>query len=290
MRREPRTGKWITHKACVFCGGKPLTKEHILGDWLKAHVPRLAEWTLHTVSSGSPMMIDGQAVTLEVIERGFSYRSGNPASRSLKIVCGPCNSGWMSRIQDRAKPILVPLLRNAWAREMSTEDRETLATWCALTTTVNEYSHEATRKVSVASRRHLMTMGRMPAGWRVWVGRLDAGGWEGLSHLGWDCTEADAGDPRGVSSSVDLEPHDGQVTAWCLNNVFLLTFFSNPEVPLVDFDAFAREHGLIALWPAVETKFGRPRRGLTWVNADDATRALVKELPWQPRRAWEALP
>jgi hypothetical protein len=35
---------------------------------------------------------------------------GDPRSRRLQIVCGPCNNGWMSDLQTAAKPTLVPLI------------------------------------------------------------------------------------------------------------------------------------------------------------------------------------
>jgi hypothetical protein len=41
---------------------------------------------------------------------GPLHRKGDARSQKLKVVCKACNSGWMSELQDRTKPVLLPLL------------------------------------------------------------------------------------------------------------------------------------------------------------------------------------
>jgi hypothetical protein len=40
----------------------------------------------------------------------------DPLSSQVRVVCGPCNSGWMSQLQNQAKPFLTPLFEGALTR------------------------------------------------------------------------------------------------------------------------------------------------------------------------------
>jgi hypothetical protein len=44
------------------------------------------------------------------VSKVVEWRAGDTHSRTIKRVCKSCNSGWMSRLQQAAKPILVPML------------------------------------------------------------------------------------------------------------------------------------------------------------------------------------
>jgi hypothetical protein len=87
---------------CIFCGGRPLTREHIWPDWFRAHLPR----TLPFYHSGRIVLNEDNTKT-----HSSKKTSGDPKSRKLRIVCNKCNNEWMSGVQNAAKPILIPLLR-----------------------------------------------------------------------------------------------------------------------------------------------------------------------------------
>jgi hypothetical protein len=78
-------------KGCVFCGGKPLTLEHVWPQWLANTLP----W-----------------------ERTVTYRDALRNGEweaplfSLKVrrVCASCNSGWMSELEIAAKRMVTELI------------------------------------------------------------------------------------------------------------------------------------------------------------------------------------
>jgi len=63
--------------------------------------------------------------------RTHKPRHGHPTTLKLKVVCKPCNNGWMSGIEAAAKPSLEPML--AGKRILLDQRAQmNLATWAAL--------------------------------------------------------------------------------------------------------------------------------------------------------------
>src|SRR5829696_3903951 len=102
---------------CIFCGAAGLTKEHILANWLRRYIPR--EKTSYSQHR------DSACNTKEETVRKLS---GDPHSRSVKVVCRTCNNGWMAKLQEQAKPILLPLLR-AQSAFLGPREQGAVATW-----------------------------------------------------------------------------------------------------------------------------------------------------------------
>ena len=145
-------------RTCIFCGGRGLTKEHIWPRWLHAYIP--PELKEH-------------AVRLEVnwpdrAETSIVKRQGDTQSRTVRRVCVNCNGGWMSALQERAKPIIVPLL-SACRGVLTRKQQTTLAAWAAMTTMTAEQIDERKMTVSQEDREYLMQHGEAPGHWRIWL-------------------------------------------------------------------------------------------------------------------------
>lgn len=107
-------------RACIFCGvPPPLTAEHVWSQWLATEVPDLGHF--------------GTEITGIVGDRGsFRRQRRKPSSVKPKIVCVDCNTGWMSQLQERAKPHLVPLFCGQHTI-LDREAQECVASWLAMT-------------------------------------------------------------------------------------------------------------------------------------------------------------
>src|SRR3954469_13275208 len=93
---------------CIFCGGTPLSKEHFFAEWMHDYLP--PKPSTHYVAGS------------DLIGRpGKMFRPGNVFERHLRVVCKACNSGWMSTLQNEAKPILIPLMQGV-RRTLNPED------------------------------------------------------------------------------------------------------------------------------------------------------------------------
>jgi hypothetical protein len=105
-------------RTCIFCGSPPKSREDVWPCWM----------TSHFVAPG-----------IMESERGRSLEIRTwPVDRPelvIRCVCGGCNNGWMSRLQDGAKPIIERL----WTSEeysLDLHDRRTLASWAVMTSMV----------------------------------------------------------------------------------------------------------------------------------------------------------
>jgi hypothetical protein len=101
-----------------------------------------------------------------------SIRAGDHLDSQVHVVCADCNSGWMSRIQSAAKPILIPLF-NGEDCDLDDEAQKVVATWSAMATMTSEYLAKEQRRIVVtqADCTWLMERQSPPPDWRTWIGR-----------------------------------------------------------------------------------------------------------------------
>ncbi|MCM2455286.1 hypothetical protein HGO37_07815 [Rhizobium sp. CG4] len=117
---------------CIFCGGGPLTQEHIWPKWLKAFVGDVAPETKHIVRNFDPSKLEWTEI------KGKVERPGNVFSHRARVVCRECNNEWMSELQTRAKPIILDLKAGADFQLDDYEKREALSTWLAMFAFIKE--------------------------------------------------------------------------------------------------------------------------------------------------------
>jgi hypothetical protein len=83
----------LTDGRCIYCGGGPLHREHILAEWIAELLGVSGEMSLH--------MMDGA-------NRRF------PTAKTFNIVttqvCQDCNTGWMNDMEGAARPYLGPMM------------------------------------------------------------------------------------------------------------------------------------------------------------------------------------
>lgn len=137
-----------------------MTHEHLFADWLKQYIPR--ELTEHRARTAF--------VGLHRDEISTKRHTGDPHSQRLRCVCRECNNGWMSELQQAAKPCLVPMLEGkpiALHRRAQT----VLAAWIAMTVMVAEHRNLELVAVPQSDRTYLLENLRPPSHWRIWIGR-----------------------------------------------------------------------------------------------------------------------
>lgn len=102
-------------RVCIFCGGTPVSDEHVFPLWLVEILHRLGasyDRTRRTMGS-KPSEHTFQTPVIEVTARR---------------VCERCNNRWMSDIEKAAAPILSPLVQGQ-AVVLSPEDQEVATLW-----------------------------------------------------------------------------------------------------------------------------------------------------------------
>lgn len=155
----------MIQRSCVFCGAEgKLTGEHVFGDWLS----RIGLEVPECQASAGPLNRSGREL------------GGRPFTQKVRDVCGPCNSGWMSRLESTAGRVLTPLILGQ-SGSISKEDTATVAAWVQKTALVGMLvsSKDArTRGYGLPSEeyRALYTLQHhgapLPAS-RFWIGRYE---------------------------------------------------------------------------------------------------------------------
>jgi hypothetical protein len=122
---------------CLSCGETSATRsgEHVFAQWLLDYLHALTSPISHFryQADGTSTPHRGQ-IALD--------------SLRLKRICEPCNNGWMSRLEERAKPILVRLMERKLALDaLDDEQRRLLARWAGKTAIIESYAIGAEKPV-----------------------------------------------------------------------------------------------------------------------------------------------
>jgi len=98
-------------RSCLFCGRKPVTKEHIFPVWLSAWLRNEGVTQFDFKTS-----LWGNRTTSEM---GFK----------IKRFCDSCNGVWMGDMEAAVKPILTTMIRDTSPRSILQEGQIHLARW-----------------------------------------------------------------------------------------------------------------------------------------------------------------
>lgn len=114
----------LEKRLCVFCDSlltkENRSKEHVIPKWLSGFLDISKEkiQPTHISSNGSPISIRNHTLT------------GLLAGQ----VCEECNSGWMSKLEEEAIPILKPLIKGERVVvELKDKERQIVGRWTAKT-------------------------------------------------------------------------------------------------------------------------------------------------------------
>jgi hypothetical protein len=115
-------------RVCVFCGGTPVTLEHVWPRWVAA------------------ILADGGPVQVE--RRGLDDEPATWQQVSLEVtvrrVCAVCNNGWLSELEQAAKPLLEPLILGG-TQNLTPAELDTVALWCVKTALLFQFTHPERR-------------------------------------------------------------------------------------------------------------------------------------------------
>lgn len=136
----------MSNSICIFCQ-QDLTgnrsKEHIFPQWLLNHLCIKDD---------------------EITPTHFSYKNGEAVStrkHSLDEllagrICQSCNTGWMSRLEEDIKPIIIPLISaDKVVVELTPKERLSLARWAAKVAYLLNYASNYHKNVPRKHYRYL---------------------------------------------------------------------------------------------------------------------------------------
>lgn len=198
-------------RSCLFCSAHRLTKEHIWPDWIVRLFP-IADYTVSTSNGMKGLKTNRRQNSIEL-----QYRS----------VCKACNTGWMSRIEDTSKPILLPFILGNQPRLIPSSSQFTIARWLTLRSMIfDSYSSKNESKgryFTEAERSRFMVDKEPLNNARIWIAALDKS-WDGAVFS--------------YQSSIALEKDIGIKVLTCAIGHTAFQMFhakgSNPAIVLTD--------------------------------------------------------
>lgn len=160
------SGKKITKGKCLYCSYEGvLSQEHVLPDWLSNVFPPENRQSYKRLER--PDFIDFSKTS----DVNSKFYSQNKTIYDSKVynVCKECNNGWMSNLQNIAKPFVSSLGRGEWGNFTSTK-QSILSRWAAMIS-LNMHSQLKSIQTNEIGLQRLKN-GEMPAGWQIYIARL----------------------------------------------------------------------------------------------------------------------
>jgi hypothetical protein len=169
---------------CAFCGlPGDRSKEHVLPRWLHAELSPLPD----TYREG------GAGFGLDQAEQSYApmpseYRESRKSllARTTRDVCRTCNGGWMSALEEQARPILTVLIkacRDTATVRLDRTSARVLARWAVKTAWTDELAlagdKQRDQMLTRQYERGALAEGHLPTRVQVWLARYD----DHLSHL-----------------------------------------------------------------------------------------------------------
>ena len=152
-------------RACIFCGdsSRPLTLEHLAPLWLQE------------VMVGEGLMNHAYRDPGE--EQPAREWSKVEPDFKARMVCGPCNHGWMSDLEGRAKPLLKPFIQGRADWRVNYRNASVAARWATKTALMFQASEGPHKRIFPSRLYHALTKAEgVPAEMRVWIGAVEAAG------------------------------------------------------------------------------------------------------------------
>jgi len=186
-------------------------------------------------------------------------RQGSLTSMTVRAVCVECNSGWMSRIEEEARPILMPLIVGTTTTLCEAAIR-TLSEWVTLKVMVAEHSPPPDPAIRLADKHTFYRARTIPDGISINLFWCGAPEWR-IAYRRASATLSVRQHPN-----YDTRPKNAASIAFALGELFIhVVYFGDPEVRKLSL--VGQRHGLAA-WPphAAELRWPPPLR----ISSDQA--------------------
>jgi hypothetical protein len=154
---------------CIFCGGRdsPQHKEDVIPKWVARE--------LAAIIGTDPSFIARTGQYLDPAWPTREYKAVGKLGWETKGPCQRCNNGWMSDLENKALPILLPLMKGK-SRRVSAVDLGILAAWMVKTTVLHEYMHYASDRFFTRLDRYaLRESHRIPTDTLIFAARYFGG-------------------------------------------------------------------------------------------------------------------
>lgn len=167
-------------RECPFCTRQANTAEHLYPQWISRHYR----------DNGSP----ASDFTLSMGPSLGGTRRSKVLNQKVKV-CAVCNNGWMSQLEERARPVLLRLVVPDTAA-ITVAEQAVLSRWLFKSAVLHELLMPD--PVSLRDARFLLADGEVPEGWSAHMAAAAPGESTFTHHAGPIVSFAhEDGSPRG---------------------------------------------------------------------------------------------
>jgi hypothetical protein len=275
MRQRRPSGR---PKKCIFCGGggergNPMTGEHLWSEWMHPLLPKLED-----PKKDEFYRIVRDKYSIDTIQQHTKRQQGHTYTKTIKVVCRSCNTGWMSAIEEKVKPDLIPILQGQPVT-LDTDAQLSLATWVTLKILVIENEYISDRVIQPAALRLFRSHQTIPRGTKIWIAYHDAPEW----YAGYGV--------QSLQASTTLEPpiirgrKNIQAIGFGVGHLFAFSYLSTLASFEFDLDPMENIGIVRRLWLPRPTMVTWPMRT---ISGDDLDRLahFVEHIIRAPFSAW----
>lgn len=236
-------------QSCIFCGSRPVNREHIFSRaWIRELMPSVQPLRHRHIRQGA------EGASLHDI-----WWQKHEADLVVKCVCATCNSGWMSDIDEAAKPLATQMALGVTTVLETVAKQLALARW--MTKVAFMFDQTQARPLVDSGDHHgfYETM-RPPPSSMIWLGRalppdgmFSAGG---RTH-GLRLETGDAAETPTAADAANL-----YLCTVHINQLLFQVFIARPESPDgIHVDRASEGRFVRTLWPTSFVKVVWPPEG-----------------------------
>lgn len=223
---------------CIFCLGQndsSLSKEHLWPDWAADFLPERLDYGI----------IAGAADKKDRTHKVTKHfkRPGSLSNFQIRKACRHCNSGWMSKYENRLKPTLLHM----WGNQpvvIPSETRIDLAQYFFYKMLLADSKFDRFVEPEVAARFY--TVRKMPDDFSLWIMNCAEGPWRQGIRLVGGAFSANLKDPKAAPNVLTVSLGFG--------SIFAFGVFRKEG----KFDPVLRLGSSIPLWPPRDQPFMWP--------------------------------
>lgn len=157
-----------SQRLCAFCGERGTSEEDVFARWITPVVP-------DAFGSGPMTLTRSQGRSKAGL---MSLRVTNRA------VCRACNNGWMSRVEQAAKPLLTPIFRDESTVLTKASEIVLVSAWAFKTALMYERAHRAPWHTPDEHFSYVYERGAPPPNASVAIGRYRPQPGQ-VPHIAW---------------------------------------------------------------------------------------------------------
>jgi hypothetical protein len=164
---------------CIFCEAGNLSKEHFWPEWASALLPK------YPINQHVERLLTFTEVTRIKEPPKSRTKSGHAWTKKIRVVCAPCNNGWMNALETAARPFLTPLISTT-SHTITATAALAIAQWIALKIMVGEHNQPGDAVTLPSDRAKFRSTWQLPPNFKIWIARCGVGGWQTayLRHAG----------------------------------------------------------------------------------------------------------